>query len=94
MLTNICGIQLINFLRLNMVNEKIIKKVSSKYEDEIAKAEEKLRLLKSKQQEEIKKQQERSFQSIIEYLKLKKLDAVPLDKWKEQMPNIKALLIE
>lgn len=77
-----------------MVNEKIIKKVSSKYEDEIAKAEEKLRLLKSKQQEEIKKQQERSFQSIIEYLKLKKLDAVPLDKWKEQMPNIKALLIE
>lgn len=62
-------------------------------EAEIAKAAEKLKKLQEKQKEKIKVERERNQKTVMELIKTERLDSVTAEKWKEMMPQIKALLV-
>lgn len=62
-------------------------------EEEIAKVRDKLKRLEEQQKEQQRKQRERNIKAVVELIRLEKLDVVSADRWKEALPDIRALLL-
>lgn len=62
-------------------------------EEQIAYQAEKLRKLQDLKKDKDRKERERNQRTVMELIKTERLDVVPADKWKDALPQIKALLV-
>lgn len=79
-----------------MAEEKSTGKPARKartLEEEIARAEAKLRKLQELHREQQRKERERNQKAVLEIIKGERLDLIPADKWRDALPKIRALLI-
>jgi len=67
---------------------------SRSIEDEIARQEAKLRKLQDNLKEKKRREYERNAKAISALLQIEHLDQVPVETWQQQLPRIKALLLE
>jgi len=68
------------------------KKVQKSLDDEIAAAEERLKRLRQQKAEKERKELERNQKLIYAFLRAEKLDAVPIETWSKNLPQLRRLL--
>jgi len=67
---------------------------SKSLEDEIAKAEQRVRRLHDQQREAQKRERERNQRAVLDLLKTEKLDLIPAARWRDALPKIKDVLAQ